>query len=142
MLNDVRPIIQNQRDSTFYAHINSTLQKWLRRPDTAKGMRVQAFDEGTQNEVTLPYATHLVENTKAIAAMLGGLEYGYLYNGILQHSDPDYSRRLLNDYASGELNYILWKHVIVLGQIQYWLTPYYRVLKILNFPSLGSLVVK
>jgi hypothetical protein len=142
MLNDVRPIIQNQNDSTFYTNVNSTIQKRLRRTDVTQGMRVQVFQGDTENEVTPAYATYLVENTKAIATILNRLEYGYLYNGVLQHSDAKHAKRLLKDYTSGELNYLLWKHVIVLGQIQYWLTPYYRVLSILNFPSLGSLIVK
>lgn len=142
MLNDVRPIIQNQKDSTFYTHVNATIQKWLRRTDTTQGLRVQVFEGDSENEVTLAYATYVVENTQAIATILSRLEYGYLYNGVLQHSDATFSKRLLKDYTSGELNYVLWKHVIVLGQIQYWLTPYYKVLSILNFPSLGSLIVK
>lgn len=142
MLNDVRPIIQNQKDSTYYTKVNGTIQKRLRRTDIAQGMRIQVFEGDTENEVTLDYASYLGENTKAIAAIINRMEYGYLYNGVLQHADPSYTQRLLSDYTSGELNYTLWKHVIVLGQIQYWLTPYYRVLSILNFPSLGSLIVR
>lgn len=142
MLNDLRPIIQIQKDSTFYTNVNATIQKWLRRANPAEGVLMRVFEGGTQTDVTLTYATYLGENTKAIAALLSGLEYGYLYNGILQHSDLHHSKRLLQDYTSGELNYILWKHVIVLGQIHYWLTPYYRVLNVLTFPQLGSLIVK
>jgi hypothetical protein len=142
MLNDVRPIIQNQGDSTYYTKVNNTIQKRLRRTDTAQGLRVQVFEGDSENEVTLVYASYLVENTKAIATIVNRLEYGYLYNGVLQHADASHSKRLLKDYTSGELNYLLWKHVIVLGQIQYWLEPYYRVLRILNSPAPGSLIVK
>jgi hypothetical protein len=142
MLNDVRPIIQNQKDCTYYTKVNATIQKRLRRTDTIEGMRLQVYEGDSENEVTLSWATYLGENTRAIAAILDRLDYGYLYNGILQHSDVTLSERFLRDYTSGEYNYVLWKHVIVLGQIQYWLTPYYRVLRILNFPALGSLVVR
>lgn len=141
-LNDFRPIIQNQNDLTFYANVNATIQKRLRRTTPADGLRLQAFEGNSENEVTLAYAAHLAEHRKAIASILGALEYGYLFNGVLQHSDPTYSRRFLRDYTSGEFNYILWKHVIVLGQIQYWLRHYYAILKVLNFPSLGSLDVR
>jgi hypothetical protein len=141
-LNDFRPIIQNQNDSTFYTNVNATIQKRLRRSDPAEGLLLQVFEGDSENEVTLAYAAHIAEHTRAIVAILNALEYGYLYNGILQHSDADYSKRFLRDYTSGEFNYILWKHVIVLGQIQYWLRHYHAVLKILNFPSLGSLEVK
>jgi hypothetical protein len=140
MLNDVRPMIQNQKDSTFYTHVNATIQKRLRRTDKAEGMILRVLDE-SGNDVSGVYAAYLGENTKAIAAILNRLEYDYLYNGILQHADVKHSKRFLRDYTSGELNYILWKHVIVLGQIQYWLTPYYRVLRVLNNPALGSLMV-
>jgi len=141
MLNDVRPIIQSQNDSTYYANVNATIQKRLRRNDPAKGLIVQAYEGDSENEITTAFAAYLAENTKAIATIINNLEYGYLYNGILQHSDAEYSKRLVQDYTSGELNYILWKHVIVLGQIQYWLKPFYQVMSILNFPKLGSLIV-
>lgn len=138
MLNDVRPIIQNQKDSTYYRNVNATIQKRLRRTNKAEGLILRVLDEA-DNDVSAAFAAYIGENTKAIATILDRLEYGYLYNAILQHSDVASSPRFLQDYTSGELNYILWKHVIVLGHIQYWLTPYYKVLRLLNFPALGSL---
>jgi len=142
VLNDFRPIIQNQNDLTFYTNVNATVQKRLRRSDPAQGLRLQAFEGDSDKDVSAAFAQHLGESTKAIATLLGALEYDYLFNGVLQHSDPQYSTRFVRDYTTGEFNYILWKHVAVLGQIHYWLTPFYRVLRLLNFPSLGSLVVK
>jgi len=76
---------------------------------------------------------------RAITAVLNGLEFGYLYNGILQHSDASLSRRFLTDYASGELNYLLWKHVRVLGFIKSLLRPYHRMMSVLTLPTLGAL---
>ena len=141
-LNDFRPIIQNQSDSTFFKNVHATIQKRLRRTDPAEGLVLQVYEGTSDVEVTPDYARFLGETTKAIAAILGALEFGYLYNGVLQHSDAAYSRRFLVDYTSGEFNYILWKHVAVLGQIRYWLTHFYRILNVLNFPSPGSLQVE
>lgn len=139
ILNDLRPIIQNQRDSTFYTKINSTLQKRLRQTALPDGVRYQVYDRSSGNEVSADYATYLWETTRAIATILGGLECDYLFNGILQHTEPRHSARLLADYASGEFNYILWKHAFVVVYIQERLGAYYHVLKELNFPPLGSL---
>jgi hypothetical protein len=141
-LNDFRPIIQNQNDSTFYTNVHATIQKRLRRKDPDQGLILQVYEGSSNVDVTVDYAKFLAETTKAITAILEALEFGYLYNGILQHSDESYSKRFLNDYTSGEFNYILWKHVAVLGQVRYWLTHFYRILNVLNFPSLGSLTVK
>lgn len=141
MLNDVRPIIQNQKDCTFYTKINGTIQQFLKRVDPTDGLCVRVFEDGSTNDVTAAYALYLGESKKAVAAILGGLDYAYLYNGILQHSDTDLSLRLISDYTSGELNYILLKHVRVLGQLHHWLTPYYDVLNSLSRPKLGSLIV-
>jgi hypothetical protein len=66
-------------------------------------------------------------------------DYDYLYNGVLQHSDASYSERLLADYTSGELNYILVKHVLPLGTVHKWLEPWYRLAVALTFPKLGPL---
>ena len=67
------------------------------------------------------------------------LEFDYLYNGILQHSGQEFSQRFLDDYSSGEFNYILWKHVHLLEFIRHLLYPYYRILNTFVFPKLGPL---
>jgi hypothetical protein len=139
ILNDLRPIIQNQRDSTYYTKLNSTLQRRIRQTTPRDGVRYEVYDRGSGNDVSAEYATHLWETTRAIGTILGGLECDFLFNGILQHSEPRHSARLLADYASGEFNYILWKHALVVGYIQERLGAYYHVLKELNFPPLGPL---
>ena len=49
------------------------------------------------------------------------------------------TRRFLRDYTSGELNYILWKHVQVLGFIHDMLELYYNVTRGLTLPKPGPL---
>jgi hypothetical protein len=138
VLNDFRPIIQNQRDSVYYARVHSTWFQMLRRSDPSQGLVVRVIaDNG--DDVTGPYSKWLNENKRAISAVLNGLEFGYLYNGILQHSDADLSTRFLTDYVSGDLNYLLWKHIRVLGFIRSLLGPYHLLMSVLTFPSLGGL---
>ncbi len=110
----------------------------LRQPDPSKGtvIRVRKRDG---DDVTGIYATWLGERNRAVRHIITALDYGYLYNGFLQHSNPQLSKRLFDDYVSGELNWLLWKHVMPLGVIFSLLEPYYRLMRVLTFPSLGAL---
>ncbi len=138
VLNDFRPIIQNQKDAVYYARVHNVLCRMLLRINPAEGMVVRILaDSG--NDITTLYSKWLTENKRAVKSVIGSLEFPYLYNGILQHSDASVSRRYLSDYASGELNYLLWKHVRVLGFIKSMLAPYYRMMNVLTFPKLGPL---
>ena len=47
--------------------------------------------------------------------------------------------QFLDDYTSGSLNYVLWKHAHALGLIRRMLEPSYLLANTLNFPKLGSL---
>ncbi len=138
VLNDYRPIIQNQNDSVFYTRLHSSWYPALIRKNPAEGLVVRALDEHGK-DFTPDFAKYLTENKEAITVVLDQLEFGYLYNGILQHSDEGFSKRYLDDYTSGELNYIMWKHLRVLGFIKSLLEPYYRLMVNLTFPSLGPL---
>ena len=113
VLNDFRPIIQNQRDAVYYARVHNVWCQMLLRTNSTEGMviRILAYPD---EDITPLYAKWLTENKRAIKSVIDSLEFPYLYNGILQHSDATLSRRYLSDYASGELNYLLWKHVRVL----------------------------
>jgi hypothetical protein len=71
--------------------------------------------------------------------LLESLECDYLYNGILQHSDVRYAERFFKDFISGEINYLLWKHVHALDVIREMLEPYHRLVSTITFPKLGPL---
>ena len=58
---------------------------------------------------------------------------------ILQHSDEHFSKRFVDEYISGEINYIFWKHAYLLGLIKDLLKPYHMILNQLSFPKLGPL---
>jgi hypothetical protein len=137
-LNDFRSVIQNRSDSIYYQNIHNTWFQTLRQTDKSKGTVVRVFDV-QQQDVTDVYAKWLGERNRAIRHLLAAFEYDYLYNGFLQHSDQRFSKRLMQDYMSGEINYLLWKHVRPLGILKVLLRPYYMLMRSLTFPNLGSL---
>jgi len=106
--------------------------------DKSKGTVVRVLDV-QQQDVTSVYVKWLGERNQAIRHLLAAFDYGYLYNGFLQHSDPKFSKRLMQDYTSGEINYLLWKHVRPLGELKRLLRPYYMLMRSLTFPNLGPL---
>lgn len=137
-LNDFRSVIQNQSDSVHYQNVHNTWSKALRQTDKSKGTMVRVLDV-EHRDVTEAYAKRLGERNQAIRHLISAFDYDYLYNGFLQHSDPKFSKRLFHDYISGEINYLLWKHVLPLGALAGLLRPYYILMRSLTFPSLGPL---
>lgn len=137
-LNEFRPLIQNERDSVYYQKVHSIWYGMLTLDDANRGTTIRVFDRSNSN-ITATYIQWLSERNKAISFVLKPLDYGYLYNGILQHSDPSHSSRFLHDYTSGELNYILWKHAHLLGFLREMLRPYYILIRFLTSPRPGPL---
>jgi len=138
VLNDFRPLIHNQHDAVHYNHVHRTWFKMLQRADDKDGIMIRVRDEN-ERDITTVYSQSLVENKQAISAVVNRLDFGYLYNGVLQHSDPKYTNRFWSDYTSGELNYLLLKHVRVLGFIKGLLKPYHTMMSFMTFPTLGGL---
>lgn len=137
-LNEFRPLIQNESDSVYYQNIHRVWYGMLTLDDPSQGTTIRVTDK-QENDVTPTYVQWLSERNKAITFVLRPLDYKYLYNGILQHANPTYSQKFLDDYVSGGLNYVLWKHVHVLGFIREMLEPYYLLIRFLTFPRLGHL---
>jgi hypothetical protein len=138
VLNDFRPLIMNESDSIHYQKIHQVWYGMLTLDDPSKGTTVRAFDESGK-DVTAVYTSWLSQHNQAISFALRPLEFDYLYNGVLQHSDQRFANRYLNDYASGELNYLFWKHANILSFIRDLLIPYSHMIRALTFPSLGPL---
>jgi hypothetical protein len=137
-LNEFRPIIQNEDDSVHYKKIHRVWYGMLTLEDSDRGTTIRAFDI-THRDVTSTCIRWLGETNKAIKYVLGRLEYGYLYNGILQHSDPKHYARLTEDYTSGELNYIMWKHAHMLDFIKDLLGRYHLLIQNLSSLRPGAL---
>jgi hypothetical protein len=138
ILNEYRSIIQNQNDSIYYQNIHKFIREKLVNKDPSKGLVLSVIDED-KNDVTETFRRYLDERIKSVRLILRGCEYGYIYNGILQHSDHEYTDRFLNEYHSGEINYVFLKHALLLGPIKETLLWHYRVINFLTFPKLGSL---
>ena len=138
VLNDFRPLVQNQSDSVYYKKIHKFWRDRLLCPDPTIDTTIRAHDKEGNDLTSLVVDFH-GERQKAIGFVLKSLDFDYLYNGILQHSDERFSKQLVADYISGNLNYILWKHMLALGFIKEMLFPYYQLAVYLAFPKLGSL---
>jgi hypothetical protein len=135
-LHEYRPIVQNQRDSVHYQNLHRTWRGMLVERDLFKRTVVTVIDE-RKEDVTPTFVTWMEQSNKAIRSVIQSLEFGYLYNGFLQHSDPNFTERFLDDYVSGELNYILMKHISALAYLKERLLPYYAMARALTFPRLG-----
>ncbi len=138
VINDFRPIIYNQQDAVHYQNVHNQWYRMLTRSDPSQGMTIRLFDRD-RTEVTTIFAKMLGERNKAIRHVVESLEFDYLYNGFLQHSDKRFTSRYLRDYVSGELNYLLWKHVRPLNSIYIMLEPYHMLMRSLTFPQFGNL---
>ncbi len=138
ILNEYRSIISNESDSVYFQNVHKLCFKMLSQNDPRKGTTINALTT-IDVEITEKLIKCIGEHNKAIKFVLRTLELDYIYNGIVQHSDEYFSRRFVEDYTSGELNYILWKHAILLGLIKDLLKPYYIIMNLFSFPKLGPL---
>lgn len=138
ILNEYRPIIQNQNDSIYFNHIHKFVREKLINDDPSLDLVLDVMD-GDGNDVTGEFIKILDERIKSIRLILNKLEFKYIYNGILQHSDHEHTDRFWEEYYSGEINYIFLKHVTLLNPIKEMLYWHYRIINLHTFPKLGSL---
>ncbi|MDD3890502.1 MAG: hypothetical protein WC147_06015 [Syntrophomonas sp.] len=138
ILNEYRLVIQNKSDSIYYAKIHRFCRDKLMCKDPTKGLSISLLHE-TKGDISDVMVKMLDERNKAISLILRKLEFDYLYNGILQHSDIRYTKRFLTEYSNGELNYVFIKHVLLLDYIKDWLIWHYRIVNSMTFPKIGPL---
>lgn len=126
VINEMRPIIFNRTDATFYTKIHNTLAKMFVRENHGMGTKitVSKLENGVESDVTKEYLTFMSQSRDAIKSILAQLDFDYLYNGILQHSDSRFFKRYEEDSHNGELNYILMKHAFVITRLKGYLRPY------------------
>lgn len=137
VLNEYRPIVQNQDDSVHFQKIHSWCHLKL-GADPKKGLSITVKHESGK-DVTAEFKASLGERNRAIRKIIGECEFDYIYNGILQHSDHRFTTRFWEEYVSGELNYVFIKHATILEEIKDLLSWHYRLLNVLTFPKLGPL---
>lgn len=138
VLNEFRPLIQNRGDSIHFQKMHSTWRGILIDGVSAPQSLLKVFDE-QEREVTALFVEYIGQANRAISRLLPRLEFDYLYNGILQHTDPVFSERFLQDYTSGALNYIIWKHIMLVDYISNLLLPYDVLARGLLRPTPGPL---
>jgi len=138
ILNEYRSLVLNQDDSVYFANIHSFCHRKLANKDSSKEMSVSVSHE-TDGDVTDTLLKMIGERNKAIKYILKECEYDYIYNGILQHSDHKYTKRLIEEYHTGRLNHVYIKHALLLGQIKELLCWHYYMLNNLTFPKLGPI---
>ena len=138
ILNEYRSVIHNISDSVYYQNVNNLCFKMLQEDDYRKGTTIKIKTE-KKDDITEVFVKWLGEHNSAIKFVLKTLDLDYIYNGILQHSDPHYSKRFVEEYNSGEINYIFLKHVLLLDLIRDLLKPYYMIMVQFSFPKLGHL---
>ena len=137
VLNEYRTIIQNQNDSIYFQRIHNFCYQKLKNDEPERGLSISVINED-KKDLTELFLNILGEKNKALNFIITNSEFGYIYNGILQHSDHDFTDRFLSDYNSGKLNYIFIKHALLLSIIKELLHKYFVLINNLTFPKLGS----
>ena len=137
-LNEYRTIFFNKTDSLYYGKISNSYRKKLINRDPAKGLSISAINK-EKKDVTLEYVSYLDSTKKAIRYIIYASDFDYIFNGVLQHSDVKYSKKLIEDYTSGSLNYILLKNLALAKYVKLLFKEYFRVIGGLNFPRMGGL---
>ncbi len=138
ILNEYRSIVENKKDSVHYLKVHAFCDEKLRNRDPSKGLSITVVNEQLK-DITETFLQTLIEKIKSIELILTKAEFGYIYNGILQHSDYRYTERFWEEYSMGKLNYVFIKHAALCGYIKDCLHSHYLILNQLTFPKMGSL---
>lgn len=138
LLNEYRSIIQNKTDSIHFQHIHRFCRDKLLNNDHSKDLSI-TVEHSDRGDITQEFIKVLNEHYKAIRSLVNQCEFGYIYNGILQHSDHRYSHRFWEEYSSGKANYVFAKHALIASNIKMLLGWHYRLFSAMTFPKLGAL---
>jgi hypothetical protein len=137
-LSEYRPFIVNSGDSLHYPRLHSWWSRRLGREAEPPQLRVHVLD-GDGADLTADNRRWLTERKKAIAHVVGALDYPYVYDGVLRHVERAHSERFLREYETGAVNHVLWTHAVPLGFIRQMLWPYSRLARTLTPAGMGGL---
>ncbi|MEI2395566.1 hypothetical protein [Paenibacillus phytohabitans] len=138
MINELRPVIMNQKDKCNFNRINSFCYRKLSNEDPDQGLCIKVFSE-TNDDITGVYKSVLDEHAKAVRKLIENSEFDYLYNVVLQHADQERNPIFQKDYASGEINYKIIIHALKIIHIKKLLRFHYSLINQIVFPKMGSL---
>jgi hypothetical protein len=137
-LNEYRTIFFNNRDGIHYGAITNLYQRAFNRKSPHPSMKYEAIlSEGA--DVSDDYLNHLKTRKKAIQHAIGRSDFDYIFNGVLQHSDGQYSKRMVKEYTDGSLQYTLLKNLFIAQGLKDLLSEHYKVINVMNFPKMGAL---
>jgi len=137
-INEYRSIFWNNDDPIYYGKISNIYRTKLVNRDHSKGLSITVLNAENE-DVTLDFVKHLDLQKKAIRNIIKASDFDYLFNGALQHSSMQHSKRLIKDYYTGEMNYILLRNMMFACYIKDLFQDYYRVINILSLRRLGGL---
>jgi hypothetical protein len=137
-LTEYRPILMNKKDSTHFQNVGATIRQKLLNEDSSKDLRIKVLHE-KDGDISKQFALVLKERIKGIAEIVRTSDFDYLYNGILQHSDPRFTDRFWKEYYDGSLNYVYITHAAILEYVKDSLYWHHTILNALTFPKLGAL---
>lgn len=137
-LNDFRPVLINRSDSIHFTRMHSLCSRALNNRDPTKGMSITVLFQ-TGGDATTLFCKFLKEHKAAVARIVDLADFDYIYNGILQHSDPKHGARYTADHYSGDLNYVIVRNALLLPTITELLEPHARLFGPFNPPHPGSL---
>jgi len=137
-LNEYRTIFYNNNDAIYYGRISNLYRAKLMNRDSSKGLSIIVNNEKDEN-ITSEYIDYLDSTKNAIRAIIKASDFDYLFNAVLQHSDSGYARKLIKDYTSGEMNYLLLKNLNLAMSLKTLFSDYKQIINALSFPRMGGL---
>lgn len=139
VLNEYRSILQNKKDSTHYSRIHRLCRSKLINRDHSIDLSVTVYDAKSEEDITDLFLANLTQRNRAVSQLLGACEFNYLYNGILQHAEHSFTKRYIEDYTSGRLQYLIFGHALVCHTVRDLLYMHYTVLKYISGVRQGGL---
>jgi hypothetical protein len=110
-LNEIRPIVFNQNDDVYYENAIDALLILLKREGTF-GLEISYISDN-QN-INDDIKTILRNKKKKIKYILSKSDLDFLYNGVLQHSDRKYKKRLIEEQENNALQLTIIKSYLLL----------------------------
>lgn len=137
LLNEYRSILYNRGDSVYYNRIHSYCYTKMKNRDKKKELVVTVLSK--EKDVTEHFMAILGERNAGVKRIIEMSDFDYLYNGVLQHSDNRFTSRFLEEYTSGELNWVMLKNSYLCEHAKELLGWHYKIVNALTYPKLGTL---
>lgn len=126
VINEFRPIVFNQNDPTYFTRIHNIIYKMtITKKELGTNLTILGENDV---DLTKNYQERISQGRQVITNIIKSLDLDYLYNGVLQHADPNFYSRYQNDLYSGDIAYVYLKNAFALTHLKRWLEPYVWVI--------------